>query len=160
MDGGAWWATIHGLANCWTQLSDFTFTFHWQVNCEKIPFRKGNRIISCHISYLCLRILAKWSIFTVLIFNEHFLKYIFSITVYYDALIVLGQCQLQRTMRSIRWNCLSVSVFSAILRQGRSGTWKAGGKRNSNLNVMIGTFALCTIKKCPLQKRVIGRSFL
>ena len=27
MDGGAWWATDHGVAKSWTQLSDFTFTF-------------------------------------------------------------------------------------------------------------------------------------
>ena len=26
MDGGAWWATVHGVANSRTQLSDFTFT--------------------------------------------------------------------------------------------------------------------------------------
>ena len=24
MDGGAWWATVHGVAESWTQLSDFT----------------------------------------------------------------------------------------------------------------------------------------
>ena len=24
MDGGAWWATVHGVAKSWTQLSDFT----------------------------------------------------------------------------------------------------------------------------------------
>ena len=29
MDGGAWWATIHGVAKSWTLLSDFTFTFHF-----------------------------------------------------------------------------------------------------------------------------------
>ena len=28
MDGGAWWATVHGIAKSQTQLSDFTFTFH------------------------------------------------------------------------------------------------------------------------------------
>ena len=28
MDGRAWWAAIHGVARSWTQLSDFTFTFH------------------------------------------------------------------------------------------------------------------------------------
>ena len=27
MDGGAWWATVHGFTTSWTQLSDFTFTF-------------------------------------------------------------------------------------------------------------------------------------
>ena len=28
MDGGAWWATVHGLSKSQTRLSDFTFTFH------------------------------------------------------------------------------------------------------------------------------------
>ena len=28
MDGGAWGAAVHGIAEGWTQLSDFTFTFH------------------------------------------------------------------------------------------------------------------------------------
>ena len=27
MDRGAWWATLHGVAKSWTQLSDFTFTW-------------------------------------------------------------------------------------------------------------------------------------
>ena len=31
MDGGAWWAAVHGVANSWTQLSDFTFTFHFHA---------------------------------------------------------------------------------------------------------------------------------
>ena len=29
MDGGAWWATVHGVAKSWTRLSDFPFTFHF-----------------------------------------------------------------------------------------------------------------------------------
>ena len=29
MDGGAWWAAVHGVANSWAQLSNFTFTFHF-----------------------------------------------------------------------------------------------------------------------------------
>ena len=28
MDGGTWWATVHGVAKSQTQLSDFTLTFH------------------------------------------------------------------------------------------------------------------------------------
>ena len=28
MGGGAYWAAVHGVAKSWTQLSDFTFTFH------------------------------------------------------------------------------------------------------------------------------------
>ena len=31
MDGGAWWATVHGVAKSWTRLSDFTFTFHFHA---------------------------------------------------------------------------------------------------------------------------------
>ena len=29
MDGGAWWAAVHGVAKSWTRLSDVTFTFHF-----------------------------------------------------------------------------------------------------------------------------------
>ena len=31
IDGGAWWAAVHGVAKSWTQLSDFTFTFHFHA---------------------------------------------------------------------------------------------------------------------------------
>ena len=32
MDGGPWWATVHGVTKSQTQLSDFTFTFfHFRV---------------------------------------------------------------------------------------------------------------------------------
>ena len=31
MDGGAWWAAVHGVAKSWAQLSDFTFTFHFHT---------------------------------------------------------------------------------------------------------------------------------
>ena len=29
MDGGAWWAAVHGVARSRTRLIDFTFTFHF-----------------------------------------------------------------------------------------------------------------------------------
>ena len=29
MDGGAWWAIVCRVEKSWTQLSDFTFTFHF-----------------------------------------------------------------------------------------------------------------------------------
>ena len=31
MDGGAWWAAVHGVAKSQTRLSDFTFTFHFHA---------------------------------------------------------------------------------------------------------------------------------
>ena len=31
MDGGAWWAAVLGVTKSRTQLSDFTFTFHFHA---------------------------------------------------------------------------------------------------------------------------------
>ena len=31
MDGGAWWAAVHGVARSQTRLTDFTFTFHFHA---------------------------------------------------------------------------------------------------------------------------------
>ena len=47
MDGGAWWAAVHGVAESWTWLSDFTFTFHFH------PLEKE---IATHSSVLAWRI--------------------------------------------------------------------------------------------------------
>ena len=32
MDGGAWWAAVHGVVKSRTRLSDFTFTFHFHAS--------------------------------------------------------------------------------------------------------------------------------
>ena len=38
MDGGAWWAAVHGVAKSWIRLSDFTFTFmHWRRKWQPTP---------------------------------------------------------------------------------------------------------------------------
>ena len=47
MDRGAWWAAVHGVAKSWTQLSDFTFTFH---------FHALEKEMATHSSVLALRI--------------------------------------------------------------------------------------------------------
>ena len=47
MDGGAWWAAVHGVARSWTWLSDFTFTFH---------FHALGREMATHSSVLAWRI--------------------------------------------------------------------------------------------------------
>ena len=31
MDGGAWWAAVHGVAKSRAQQSDFTFSFHFHA---------------------------------------------------------------------------------------------------------------------------------
>ena len=47
MDGGAWWAAVHGVAKSWTRLSDFTFTFH---------FHALEKAMATHSSVLAWRI--------------------------------------------------------------------------------------------------------
>ena len=39
MDGGAWWATVHGVAKSQTRLSEFTFTFTFLG--QEDPLEKG-----------------------------------------------------------------------------------------------------------------------
>ena len=36
MDGGAWWAAVHGVAKSQARLSDFTFTFHFHALEEEV----------------------------------------------------------------------------------------------------------------------------
>ena len=31
MDGGAWWAAVHGVTKSWARLSVFTLTFHFHA---------------------------------------------------------------------------------------------------------------------------------
>ena len=47
VDGGAWWAAVHGVAKSRTRLSDFTFAFH---------FRALENEIATHSSVLAWRI--------------------------------------------------------------------------------------------------------
>ena len=48
MDGGAWWATVHGVTKSQTRLSNFTFTFH---------FHALEKEMATHSSVLAWRIL-------------------------------------------------------------------------------------------------------
>ena len=47
MDGGAWWAAVHGVTRSQTRLSDFTFTFH---------FHALEKEMTTHFSVLAWRI--------------------------------------------------------------------------------------------------------
>ena len=54
MNGGAWWAAVHGAAKSWTRLSGFTFT-HWRRKCQPTPvFLPGESqgrgsLVGCHL---------------------------------------------------------------------------------------------------------------
>ena len=41
MDGGAWWAAVHGVARSWTRLKDFTFTFHFHALEKEMATHSG-----------------------------------------------------------------------------------------------------------------------
>ena len=47
MDGGAWWAAVHGIAKSRPRLSNFTFTFH---------FNAWEKEMTTHSSILAWRI--------------------------------------------------------------------------------------------------------
>ena len=47
MDGGAWWAAVHGVTKSRTRLSDFTFAFH---------FHALEKAMATHSSVLAWRI--------------------------------------------------------------------------------------------------------
>ena len=60
MDGGAWWATVHGVAKSQTRLSDFIFTFHFSLSClgegngSLLQFLPGESqgwgsLVGCHL---------------------------------------------------------------------------------------------------------------
>ena len=56
MDGGAWWAAVHGVAQSGTRLSDFTFTFmhwrrKWQPTSMFLPGESQGRgsLVGCHL---------------------------------------------------------------------------------------------------------------
>ena len=42
MDGGAWKAAVHGVAEGRTRLSDFTITFHFHASLSRIGEGNGN----------------------------------------------------------------------------------------------------------------------
>ena len=48
MDGGAWWATVHGFGKSWTRLSDFTSTF-CQRGLAGFPQVRGSRKQRCQL---------------------------------------------------------------------------------------------------------------
>ena len=51
MDGGAWWAAVHGVMMSQTRLSDYTFTFH---------FHALEKEMATHSSVLAWRIPGVW----------------------------------------------------------------------------------------------------
>ena len=53
MDGGAWWAAVHGVAKSQTRLSDFPFSFHFHALKKEMA---THSFINMHIIYKYLYI--------------------------------------------------------------------------------------------------------
>ena len=70
MDGGAWWAAVHGVVKSRTRLSDFTFTFH---------FHALEKEMATHSSVLAWRIPGMVGIHFAYILIIHF-NYFFRIS--------------------------------------------------------------------------------
>ena len=47
MDGGAWWAAVHAVAKSQTQLSDFTFIFHFPALEKEMATHSS--VLACRI---------------------------------------------------------------------------------------------------------------
>ena len=41
MDGGAWWAAVHGVVKSWTRLGDLTFTLHFHALEREVATHSG-----------------------------------------------------------------------------------------------------------------------
>ena len=51
MDGGAWWATVHGVSKNQTRLSDFTFTFPFPLSTVPLLYYHGYYVITIITTY-------------------------------------------------------------------------------------------------------------
>ena len=47
MDGGAWWAAVHGVAKSQTRLNDFTFTLHFHALEKEMESQGGGSLVGC-----------------------------------------------------------------------------------------------------------------
>ena len=47
MDGGAWWAAVHGVARSQTRLSNFTFSFHFHALEKEMATHSS--VLACRI---------------------------------------------------------------------------------------------------------------
>ena len=83
-NGGAWWATVHGVPKSRTQLSDFAFT---KVNSEGLQLKPGRLLFVC-----CSTVDLSYSISfrcTAMCFSYIYIFRFFSVTGYYQILNIV-----------------------------------------------------------------------
>ena len=57
MEGGAWWATVHGASKSQTRLSDFTFTFTFRSLTAHVPLSDTDTVshLPCFLSEVLMQ---------------------------------------------------------------------------------------------------------
>ena len=84
MDGGAWWAAVHGVDKSRTRLSDFTFTFH---------FPALEKAVATHSSVVAWRIPrdggALWAAICGVAQSQTRLKWLSSSTLFNPSLLIV-----------------------------------------------------------------------
>ena len=114
MDGGAWWAGVHGVPKSRTRLSDFTFTFHFhalagnplQCSCLENPRDRG----------------AWWAAVYGVAQGWTWLEWLSSSR----SRVLVAVCGLSLAvagMGSALLPCASISLWRHLLRSTNSGVW-------------------------------------
>ena len=61
MDGGAWWASVDGVARSRTRLSDFTFSFHFHALEEEMATHSSILVIKVSLESISEKAMAPHS---------------------------------------------------------------------------------------------------
>ena len=119
MDGGAWWAAVHGVAKRRTWLSDFTFTFH---------FHALEKEMATHSSVLAWRIPGTGEPGGLLSMGSHRVGYDWSDAA--AAAAAAFKSLWERTEKTRKWSLLFQDVNWSHV--------EGGARRNSHLAVQGG----------------------
>ena len=141
MDGGAWWAAVHGVAKSRTGLSDFTFTFHFHVLEKEMATHSsvlawripGTGELGGLPSMGSHRVRHDWSdlsavaagiLYRVLERSDAWINIIFVSNEWYPQAYESHSPNLHSSKRNITWIFLDLSSFLILLRCKKRGEYQ------------------------------------
>ena len=129
MDGGAWWAAVHGVTKSWTRLSDFTFTFH---------FHALEKEMAAHSSVLAWRIPGMGEAGGLLSMGSHRVEHDYSnLAVSSMQFLLYSSWGKRKVLTTLTSNLTFCSM--KILQGSIMGTWYSIDKRHSGKHHWIST---------------------